>query len=173
MDVSVTSANITISDFMVNTLNIREVSGKADISDIKANMSAVESTSGSIDIVNMTTQKLTIGAVSGGIYLSGVTADILISGTTSGGQELSGTFKDVDAGSVSGAIRLSSSIDPDKMFCHTTSGSITVTIPCNTDPTVSYSTVSGRFRSDIPLRFGGSGNYKFKTVSGNIYLKAV
>jgi DUF4097 and DUF4098 domain-containing protein YvlB len=172
LDVNATSADVTISDFSVNTLNVHETSGDSEIANINADSSEIKSVSGTIGIESMTTAQLTMGTVSGEIYLTDVTADSLKANTTSGGQEYGGTFKSVDAGSVSGEIRVTSSIDPDDMKIGTTSGSITVTIPGNTDPVVSYSSVSGRFNSDIPVRTGGSGDYSFKTVSGNINLKA-
>ncbi len=171
LDVDATSAEVTISDFRVNTFNVRETSGGSEITNISAVTSDVSSVSGRINIEKMTASKLTLGTVSGGINLTDITADTLIADTTSGGQELSGTFKDIDAGSVSGAIRVSSSIDPDKMYCHTTSGGISVTVPGNADIIVSYSTVSGRFNSDIPVRTGDSGDYRFTSVSGSINLK--
>jgi DUF4097 and DUF4098 domain-containing protein YvlB len=172
LDVDATSAEVTISDFSVSTLSVKEVSGEADISNISADTSEVGSVSGRIDIKNMTTGKLTMGTVSGEIRLEAVTADVLKSGTTSGGQDFGGTFKDIDAGSVSGEIRVTSSVDPDRMNVHTTSGDIIVAIPGSKDLTVSYSSVSGDFNSDIPVRTGGSGAYTFNSVSGDINLKA-
>jgi DUF4097 and DUF4098 domain-containing protein YvlB len=171
LDVDATSAEVIISDFRVNTFKVHETSGDSDITNISAAASDIHSVSGRIVIENTTTQTLTLETVSGEICLSGVTADTLHADTTSGGQELGGTFKDVDAGSVSGAIRVTSSIDPDRMYCHTTSGGITVTIPGKKDVTVSYSTVSGRFNSDIPVRTDDSGDYRFTSVSGSINLK--
>ena len=172
LDLDATSADITVSDFSVETFSVKEVSGTADLSGIKAGVSDVSSVSGTIKIEDMTASKLTTGSVSGEIRLTGVTADTLISGSTSGGQQLRGIFKDVEAGSVSGEIDVVSNIDPERMYCHSTSGGITVTIPGNTGPSVSYSAVSGRFSTDIPLRTGASGDYKFNTISGDIHIKA-
>lgn len=172
LDINATSAEVTVSDFSANTFNVSETSGDADISNINADTSKVHSVSGEITIENMTVTEIDLNTVSGEIRLTGVTADNVKSNTTSGGQEFNGTFKDVDADSVSGEISVTSNVDPDRMKIHTTSGGITITFPGNKDLTVSYSTVSGRFNSEIPVRTGDSGDYNFSSVSGNINLKA-
>ncbi|NLA87862.1 MAG: DUF4097 domain-containing protein [Clostridiales bacterium] len=172
LDLDATSAEVSISGFKTKTVFVKTVSGTADLSDISADTMDVSSISGTIKIKILTAAKLTTGSVSGKIELTGVTADNLKSGTTSGGQEFEGTFKDVETSSVSGEIYITGSVDPDRIFYHTTSGGITVTIPGSTDPVVSYSTVSGRYSSDIPLRIGNSGTYRFESVSGDIRLKA-
>lgn len=172
LDVDATSAELKISDMSAKTFNISETSGEADISNVKADSSDMHSVSGTISLTNFTVSNITIETVSGEILLNSVTADSLKTNTISGEQELSGTFKAVDAGSVSGEIQVTSSSNPDRMHIGTTSGGITVTIPGSSDLSVTYSTVSGRFTSDIPVRTGGSGNYSFTSVSGDISLKA-
>jgi DUF4097 and DUF4098 domain-containing protein YvlB len=175
LDIDATSADLKISDFTADTFNVSETSGESAISGISATSSDIHSVSGTIDITNMTTSTLKLGTVSGEILLKDVTADSLTSNTTSGEQEMSGAFKDVDAGSVSGEISVTSSVNPDRMRCGTTSGSITVTIPGGTNNlSVSSHTTSGRFTSEIPVITGGSGpaDYSFSSVSGDIRLKA-
>jgi len=173
LDVTASSAGIKISGFGADTLIVKETSGAAELSDIKAISAEVISVSGAVRIADMEASKLTVGAVSGGIRLSGVTADTLETNTTSGGQELEGAFKDIDAGSVSGGIRIDSSINPNRMDCRTTSGGMTVTIPGGiNDLVASYSTTSGRFHSDIPIITVGTAAYRFSSTSGDIWLKA-
>jgi hypothetical protein len=172
LDVEATSADLKISDFRADTFSVSETSGTSDIANISAATSDVHSVSGTIDIENLTTTGLTLKTVSGEIQLSNVTADSVTAKTTSGGQELAGRFLNVDAGSISGEIRVTSSVDPDTMKVGTTSGGITVTIPGTDSLTVSYSTVSGHFNSDIPVRTSGSADYHFSSVSGSINLRA-
>lgn len=173
LEVTAASAGIKISGFSVDTFRVKGSSGAAELSNIKAVSADVISVSGAVHITDMEVSELSVGAVSGRIRLSGVTAGILESNTTSGGQELDGAFKDVDAGSVSGRIRITSSINPDRMDCRTTSGGMTVTIPGGADGLMaSYSTTSGRFHSDIPIITDGSAAYQFSSTSGDIWLKA-
>lgn len=166
------SADLQLSGFDVTTLDIGETSGTTELSDITAEQADLHSVSGSINVSGLSTSRLTLGTVSGGIRLSDVVADTLKTNTTSGGQYMAGTFKDVDAGSVSGAIELISSVNPDKIRCGTTSGGIRVTLPGNTNLDVSYSTVSGRFTSEVPVtNSGGGAPYSFSSVSGSITIK--
>ncbi len=172
LNINATSADLNVSDFEVKLFEVHETSGESELINIKATTADVHSISGTIDITAMTASDLNMSTVSGEIFLTDVTADTVKSGTTSGEQEFSGTFKDIDAGSVSGEVNIASSVDPDKIFCHTTSGDITVALPGASDLTVSYSTVSGDFNSDIPVKTGGSASYRFTSVSGSIYLRA-
>lgn len=172
LNVSATSADLNVSDFQTKSFEVHETSGDSDIANIKADSAYVHSVSGTINITAMTTSELDMATVSGEIILSEVTANTLLTHTTSGGQRLGGTFKDIDAGSISGEITISSSVNPDRINCGTTSGGIVVTIPGSSDLSVSYSTVSGKFSSDIPVRTGGLAAYNFSSVSGSIHLKA-
>lgn len=170
--VNCTSAGLKVSGFNVQTLDIGETSGAADISDINSVTAEVHSISGTITITGLTASALTMRTVSGEISLTDVAADTLKTNTTSGGQNLFGSFKSVEAGSVSGEISVTSGIIPEKMRFGTTSGDIAVTLPEGSDYTVSYSSVSGDFRSEVPVRTVGSAPYVFSTVSGDIDLKA-
>lgn len=171
LNVNATSADLTLTDFEVNSLDVEETSGTSDISNIKATSVNMHSVSGTIKVTGLSASGLTLSTVSGELELLEVTTDTLKSGTTSGDQHLSGTFKDIDAGSVSGDITISSSNNPDKLYCETISGDILMTIPGNTDLTVSYSTVSGKFNSEVPAKTGGSAPYTFSSVSGDIDIK--
>lgn len=172
LDVDATSAELIVRGLEAKSFIVSETSGDSQISDIKSDKAKLHSVSGTFDITGLTTAELTLGTVSGEINLTDVTADSVLSNTTSGEQLLGGTFKDIDAGSVSGEIYITSTINPDRIICGTTSGDIRVTIPGNTDLTVSYSTVSGNFNSEIPVKTGGSAAYRFTSTSGDINLKA-
>lgn len=170
--VDATSAELYLSGFDVDRLDIQETSGESVISDITADTADVHSVSGEINITSMMASSLTMGTVSGEIKLTGVTADTLKTNTTSGDQSLSGTFKDIDAGSISGEINITSTVKSDRIHCGTTSGDVTVTLPGGTSIDVSYTTVSGQFTSKIPATNSNSAPYSFNSVSGDITIKA-
>lgn len=173
LDVRAASASLRISNIKATRLSINGASGAAEISNVTADSASVKTASGGIRITSLTAARLETTTLSGGIRLADVTADTLKADTASGGQDLSGAFMDIDAGSVSGEILVTSSINPDRINCHSTSGGITAVIPGGGTPAVSYSTVSGRFTSDIPvITGGGAADYRFSTVSGGIRLKA-
>jgi hypothetical protein len=172
LSVTATSADISISGLTVTGLYIDDTSGGVTLDGIRSDTTEVNSTSGIVNIRDTTAAELRANSVSGDIRLTGVTADKLNTSTTSGAHVLNGTFKDINAGSVSGDIKVTGTADPDRITCGTTSGNIVVTIPGNAVLNVDYSTVSGRFSSEIPVKTaGGSASYKFSTVSGSITLK--
>jgi DUF4097 and DUF4098 domain-containing protein YvlB len=170
--VDATSADLTVRDFNMTELDIDETSGTTNLSGITSETAEVSAVSGTIDISDTDFTSLTAGTVSGEIKLSNVTADTLNTNSTSGSHILDGTFKDIDASSVSGEIKITGTVNPDSITCGTTSGSIFVTIPGGSDLNVHYSTVSGHFTSEIPVKNAGGAPYNFNTVSGSITLKA-
>jgi hypothetical protein len=171
--VDATSADVSISDFTVASLDIDETSGEAMLKNIDAATADIGSVSGTIDIAGFSAAGLTMETTSGEMKLTDASVDDMKTNSVSGGHMLNGTFKNVDAGSVSGEIQIGSTVDPDKLNCESTSGSITVTLPGSSDLSVNYSTVSGRFNSEIAVKTsGGAADYTFSTVSGDITLKA-
>lgn len=172
LTVDATSADVSISGFTVTDLHIDVTSGATTLENIRSGKVDIDSTSGAVVLRDMTASELEADTVSGNIRLAGVTAARLITSTTSGTHDLDGTFKTINADSLSGDIRITGTTDPDRITCDTTSGVIVVTIPGNTDLSVDYSTVSGRFSSEISVRTGdGDAPYTFSTVSGNITLR--
>jgi DUF4097 and DUF4098 domain-containing protein YvlB len=168
--VNSTSAELSVSDLTGRALEIHETSGDSSILNIAADTVNVQSVSGEIDITSLDTSKMTMGSVSGTITLTGVTADTVKSGTTSGEQDFEGTFTSLDLSSVSGEIDVVSTVNPADIKCGTTSGGISITLPGNANLTVSYSTVSGDFSSEVPMLTGGGGAaaYTSNSVSGDI-----
>jgi DUF4097 and DUF4098 domain-containing protein YvlB len=172
LSVDATSADVTIADFTVKTLDIQETSGTADLDNVKSDEADIGSVSGTITLDTFTAARLTMETTSGEMLLTDATVDNLKSNSVSGGHELQGSFQKIDSGSVSGEIRISSSVNPEKIHCNTTSGGIVVTLPGNADLSVNYNTVSGHFSSEVAVKNAGSAPYNFSTVSGNITLKA-
>lgn len=172
LSVDATSADVSVSGFSVATLDIDETSGEAFLSDIGADRADISSVSGTIELSGFTASRLDMETTSGEMKLTDAVVDELKSDSVSGGHQLQGTFRQLDCGSVSGEIRIESTVDPDKISCGSTSGGITVTLPGSTDLSVSYSTVSGHFSSEVPVKNTGSAPYDFNTVSGSITLKA-
>lgn len=172
LEVSATSADVKISDFSAKTFSVHETSGTTAIANVKARAAAVNSVSGEIGITGLTTDQLTLGTVSGGITLTGVTSGSVKSGTTSGNQLFNGSFSSLEMSTVSGEMTAASSVMPEKITASSTSGTIVMTLPKADSMAVTYSTTSGKFTSDIPVKNSGGAPYKFSTVSGDIHVKA-
>jgi HSP20 family molecular chaperone IbpA len=173
LNVHSTSGSVNLSAITAVTSSIGSTSGGVDISDFNTETASISTTSGSIKVQALQADSLKLGSLSGGIRLKDVTADAVKASSTSGSLHLSGTFKNIEAGSTSGSISLTDTVNPDTVKCTTTSGSIEAALPGDADMTVAYSTTSGRFRSDLPVRtVSGDAPYVFRSTSGSITLKA-
>lgn len=172
LDVQAVSADLKISGFDVDSFALSDTSGVSELSDIRTEKAKIGSVSGKIRVSALNASELTLSSTSGDIELSEVQADRLDGGTTSGKQKYLGSFGQIDAGSVSGTIDIISNIVPDAIDCGTTSGDIRVTLPGDSVLDVRYTTTSGDFTSEIPIKnTGKSAAYQFSTVSGDIALK--
>ena len=169
LNIDSTSAEITAAGFSVSTLEINQTSGSISLTDIQSDTAELNTTSGEILTNGLTASKLTLDAVSGDIVLTDTYADTVICGTTSGNQQFEGLFNTLDLSSVAGDIDITSSVNPDNIECETTSGNIRMTLPGDNDLSVSFSTVSGDFYSEVPVTTGGNNaSYYFDTVSGDL-----
>lgn len=135
------------------------------------------SASGSLECSGLTGSAWAESA-SGSIRAAGNLEEAELS-SVSGGVELSGSVQAARLASVSGSVRLSSSLLPERMALTSKSGSCEARIPAERSFSLNYTTGSGQFRSDLPLRrtsrgvvYGGGGARAFEmsTVSGDIGL---
>jgi DUF4097 and DUF4098 domain-containing protein YvlB len=168
-----TSAEAAIDSFTVDTIEIEETSGEVALSNIASGTLRVHSTSGTISVANSTADDMVLDTVSGEIELTNVVTVNVTADTTSGEQTMTGSFGKVDAESVSGEIAIRSSTAITDLFCDTVSGGVSVTVPESENLSVSYSTTSGDFSSEIPVLLkDGSATLRFNTVSGSISIYA-
>lgn len=135
------------------------------------------SASGSVDCRGIT-GSVWVKTAGGRIRIAGELEEAEIS-AVSGGVELLGSVQTARLSSVSGNVRLESSLLPERMVLTSKSGSCEARIPAERSFSLDYTTGSGRFRSDLPLRrtsrgviFGGGGAEAFEmtTISGDIGL---
>lgn len=148
-------------------VGITTVSARVEISNLSARELHVGTTSGRIELSGGGAHELSLSSVSGRVEMDNVVAQSLDVSTTSGNQTLIGTFGDVVLGSVSGRLELTSETLPDSFRANTTSGAMRLTIPDEGPISVSHSSVSGRFESEIPVVMHGPDvQFRFSTVSG-------
>ena len=79
--------------------------------------------------------------------------------SVSGNVELDGSFREVKAGSTSGAIDLMLRNAPAAVEVSTVSGEVDAELPAGTGFTLDYSTVSGELECDFPLTKSADGKY--------------
>ena len=183
------SADVNISDISAQELNTSSVSGRQGVSNITTETFTAGTTSGRKEISNVTAETFRAGSVSGRITLESVVSDsvtvgstsgalaltnirtgFLDTGTVSGTQDISGALVHVDSNSTSGRVSVQSSIVPESLNISTVSGRVEVTVPDDGNPiSVSHSSVSGRFSSQLPvLMHGADAQFRISTTSGNI-----
>ena len=169
IDISTTSAGISLSNIISVTTELSSMSGIADISYSSSTTLDIGTVSGRVSAAGAF-NTANLRSTSGNISLNNTTvqsnADI---DTTSGTVELSGAFYSVSTSSTSGRVSIRSIILPSSIGVDTVSGAITVTIPDEGSITVRHSSVSGRFNSVIPVLLQNRGaQFSFSTVSGNV-----
>jgi len=155
-------------------LKIDTVSGGVSANEIGAERLSVESVSGSVNISG-DFARADFSSVSGALIFNNAAPRSRVDvDSTSGAINLTGNFDNVDVNNVSGSIAITSSVVPGTLSVNTVSGSTTVTIPNEGTITVSHSSVSGRFSSEIPVTMQSSGaQFDFSSVSGGTTINAL
>ena len=135
-------------------VDAESVSGSIEVEDARS--LSFESVSGGVRARNVSG-----GAkgesVSGHVILENVRGDVE-AGSVSGPIRLSGiTAKLVSASTVSGSIHFSGAVDPAGRYeFESHSGTIRLALPANTGARLSLETFSGSFKSDFPVTLGGN-----------------
>ena len=170
LDVETVSGRVVMSDISASNMRVRSVSGALDISNAAAQSLRASSVSGRISLSDVTGDGVNLSSTSGSLELRNVNAGLLDTGSVSGTQELSGAFVRVDSTGTSGRVSIQSSIVPEFLNISTISGRVEITVPNDGNRiSVSHSSVSGRFSSELPvLMHGTDAQFRISTTSGNI-----
>ena len=173
LDIGTTSGTITLKSATADDMKVHSTSGTMRVSEVYAATLDARGTSGTIRISDTTVDTITVHSVSGGMHLEDVVTGYLEGDTTSGSIELEGSIDSASLKSNSGKITLSSSVAPASLIAKTTSGSIIVTIPGDSTVSVSHSTTSGKFSSEVPTIMNTSDpQFRLSSTSGNIKILA-
>lgn len=134
-------------------IDAESVSGTIEIEDTRT--LSLESVSGGVRARNVQ-GAAKVESVSGHVVLEDVRGNVEAE-SVSGPVRLSGIRgKYVSAGTVSGPIQFSGTVDPaGKYAFESHSGTIRLALPANTGARLSLETFSGSFRSDFPVTIGG------------------
>lgn len=179
-------AETTSGDIGLDNINAKDkctansTSGDLEVDGCNSNSIKLNSTSGEVDIKNSVCKTFYAESVSGDVN-SYCSSDDATLKSVSGNIMISGEILGVNANSVSGEIRIESDKLPQTLKAESTSGDIYLNIPENKAGfTADFSTVSGDFKSSLPLsdngqqKIYGNGEYKysFETVSGDVLIGA-
>jgi len=168
LDITTISGRVSVQDFSITEIDIGSVSGAIEIANIDAGNISLESTSGAVNASSVRVRNFDASSVSGAVSLSEIYAAILDASSISGRVEASGEFERVETEAVSGSITIISAVVPVSLNAESVSGSIDVHIPNQGEITVSHSSVSGRFSSDVPVLMQSGAAFRFATVSGAV-----
>lgn len=161
-EVNITSVagNLYLLSLQGENVHLSTVSGEVQWTQGKAETLSLETTSGKVGVYQVQ---------AGSCGLATVTGDVNFLGR---GQELS-------VETVSGQVYLDLTHSPEKADLRSVSGFLSLTLPDNDGFLASYSSMSGRFRSDFPgadekgafrYRTGGS-EFQFTTTSGDMAVR--
>jgi len=173
LDVSTVSGGVVIENAKPEMLKINTVSGVIGITNIESPFIDAATTSGAINIVTVNANKLEATTVSGAVTISDAIADALHIGTTSGRITATGEFNRVNITTVSGSTTVTNTVVPSNMSISSVSGSIDVYLPDPGELSVSHSSVSGRFTSEIPVKIQNGAPINFSTVSGRMTMHSL
>jgi len=172
-----------------SSLSVQSVSGDIDLRNINATgLSSVEScklksVSGDLFLPDGQYDSLVASTVSGNILAGSTAARSVEVKTTSGDIRFDSVTGLINAKTVSGNISARIAEISGRIDLHTVSGDIDLNIPADSDISVSFSTVSGDFRTDAPIETTqshdkgvegtlGTGKHPvtIATTSGNVRL---
>ena len=168
-NINTISGRIEISDIHANDFTAGTVSGRIELSGITSQALNASTTSGRITLSSVQAEEIYLQTVTGRIEATNTQTQSLHTNTVSGRHELSGDFGRVNTRSTSGRVEITSTIVPEHLAAHTTSGRIQVAVPNEGVVSVQYST-SSRFSSEIPISTHGGADAQFNlsTSSGRI-----
>lgn len=185
MKIEVVSADVGVSGVAGRSLSIDSVSGKLRL-DSAAKDVEVDSVSGSIDLSG-SADHAHLETVSGNIHARGLNGQLKFE-TVSGDIDAdNGTYREVNAGSVSGNIKLRGTPETGAhVDIETMSGDVHLYLPANASARLNASSFSGSIRSDFgevkepehgpgnrleAASGAGDGQVKLETFSGDIEIR--
>ncbi len=177
---STASGPISVKGFSAEETDISSASGDLALMDLTGEEAELSTTSGDIALENLSlTGKLAVNTTSGKLTGTKLHAEKTELSTVSGDLLFAGDVKEVEASSVSAAVRVELESCPEKCDMSSVSGNLTLSIPENPGFSAGFSSVSGGFSSDFPVtgdsgrsgrvRYGdGSASFEFSTTSGSM-----
>lgn len=163
----------------LDNLDIDNVSAQIEVNGVYGDETELNSVSGQISCADIACDKLTLSSTSGSIDCENCAADKLELNNVSGSVRAEGDFRDVQAETVSGSVKIDGRTAPEKISGDSVSGKITVLLPEDAGFTAKLDTVSGTLSCEFPgtlsdkkiVSGDGSGNYRFNSVSGGISIE--
>jgi len=181
LECSNTSGKITVSGFTAAAMEFSSTSGDLELSGLYGTEADISTTSGKISLDGMKlSEDLEVSSTSGTLALSNVQAGTVDVSTTSGSISYTGSADELEANTVSAAVRAELDNCPEKAEMSSVSGGLTLAIPENKGFEAEYNSISGSFKSDFAVTgadgaksgralYGdGGSDFSFSTTSGDM-----
>ncbi len=176
IEINCVSASTLISGIKTEELDVGSVSGDVIIKNCTIGEADLGSVSADIKIEDCIIDETEVNTVSGDVYFLAKTEELEVK-TASGDILLNGVADSVKLVAVSGSVTVSEL--PKKLEIETTSGHVELNIKSEANLKITYSTVDGKFKSDLScendgkIYVYGNGEYDYDvtTVTGNLTVK--
>jgi len=160
----------------LDELEIDSVSARIDVDGVYGDTVKLDSVSGEIECAKIACDELKLSSTSGRLVCERCTVQDLSLNNVSGNIRAGGAFKSVIADTVSGEVRIVSTIVPEKIAGDSVSGDMTILLPEDAGFTAKLDSVSGELSCEFPGTLSdkkivcgnGSASYRFDSVSGSI-----
>ena len=185
LKIEVVSAGVNLSGVAGRSLKVDGVSGKLRL-DSAAKDVELDSVSGNIDLIGMA-DRAHLETVSGNIRARGLNGQIKFETVSGDIDTESGSYREINAGSVSGAINLRGTPDMNaRIDVETMSGDVHLYLPADASTRLRASSFSGSIHSDFGVvkepdhgpgssldttNGVGAGQVKIETFSGDIEIR--
>ena len=185
LKIEVVSADVNLSGVAGRSLKVDSVSGKLRLASAAKEVE-LGSVSGTIDLTG-TADRAHLETVSGNIRARGLNGQIKFETVSGDINAESGSYREINAGSVSGAINLRGTPDKNaRIDVETMSGDVHLYLPADASTRLRASSFSGSIRSDFGVvkepdhgpgssldttNGVGAGQVKIETFSGDIEIR--
>jgi len=188
VDLNSTSGRIEVINVVAENMTLDSTSGAVNVDSSRANDMEIDTLSGAITVTDSAATAIDLDSTSGRVSASGVfdgveanslsgaisidstaVGSVVNAGSNSGRVELLGDFTNVNVRTSSGSITVRSNTVPETINAESSSGRMSITVPNVGYVSVSHSTGSGRFNSEIPVLVQSTdARFTLSTRSGNI-----
>ena len=168
VEVDTASADIKIDTLTLEKLNLSVVSGDISLVDVIMASARLDSASGDFRLNAVEVDDIFINTVSGTTRAESSLLRSFKGDSASGDFILEGTIENIEISTVSGGVKITSGVVPEKVKCNTMSGDVDLFIPAGDTISVKFDSMSGSLTGDIPMMLVKSGGYSFDSVSGDV-----
>ncbi len=150
--------NVQLPQKQYEKFKLKMTSGDSKVSEITVQECILLMTSGNLEVDKMTAQKTELRVTSGKMQVTSLDARELTFETTSGELKVEGQMQSITGGTTSGSVKLTTSVQPEKLDISMTSGNVAVGIPDSDGFKLLCKKTSGSFDTNFEFLTSKEGN---------------